>query len=209
MTTRQFSKVIETEDALREVVGFPGKVPAEKAVPEIDEMCAQFIEASPFLLISSFDADGNADISPKGDPAGEFVQILDSKTLLIPDRPGNRRADTMSNILQTKHVALIFLVPGRKETLRVNGTAQIVMDDDLLERFVMKGKRPKLLIAVTVDEAFFHCTKCVVRSGLWDTDGDVSDMPSLGEILVNQRKVNATVEAVDEDLAQDEIDGLY
>jgi len=209
MATGQFSNVIGTEDALREVIGHPSQRVVEKAVSEIDEMCANFIARSPFVLISSFDADGKCDLSPKGDPAGEFVQVLDRKTLLIPDRPGNRRADTLRNILQTGQVGMLFLVPGRKETLRVNGTAQIVMDDELMDRFVMKGKRPKLLIAVTVDEAFFHCAKCVVRSGLWSSDENVSEMPSLGEILVNQGKATGTAEELDAMLARDEQENLY
>ena len=209
MTTRSFNKVIETEAALREVIGHPSQLVLEKAVTEIDEMCAQFIANSPFVLIASYDADGNVDVSPKGDPAGEFVQMLDSKTLLIPDRPGNRRADTLVNILQTGKVALIFLVPGRRETLRVNGTAQIVMDDDLMDRFIIKGKRPKLLIAVTLDEAYFHCTKCVVRSNLWSIEDAVSEMPSLAAILVNQGKIDAPVEEIEADLKLDEVEGLY
>lgn len=210
MTTRQFSKIIETEAALRAVIGHPGRVAAEKAVREIDEMCANFIAHSPFVLISSYDAQGNADISPKGDPAGEFVQVLDSKTLLIPDRPGNRRADTLVNVLQTGKMALLFLVPGRRETLRVNGTAQIVMDDELMDRFIIKGKRPKLLIAVTIDEAFFHCTKCVIRSGLWSAEENAVDaMPSLAEILVNQGKATESIAELDALLKQDEQDGLY
>jgi len=207
MTTRQFTKTIETEDALREVIGYPSQRVVEKFVTEIDEMCANFIAHSPFILISSYDAQGNADISPKGDPAG-FVQLLDNKTLLIPDRPGNRRADTLTNIIQTGKVALLFLVPGRQETLRVNGTAQIVMDDDLMDRFIVKGKRPTLLIAVTVDEAFFHCAKCVVRSNLWSVDDTSNDMPSLAEILVNQGKA-PDVEELEALLEWDAQENLY
>lgn len=210
MTSKQFNKIIETEAVLREVIGHPTQMVVEKFVTEIDEMCANFIAHSPFVLISSYDAQGNADISPKGDPAGEFVQVLDSKTLLIPDRPGNRRADTLVNVLQTGKIALLFLVPGRRETLRVNGTAQIVMDDELMDRFIIKGKRPKLLIAVTIEEAFFHCTKCVIRSGLWSTEENAVDaMPSLAEILVNQGKATESVEELDAMLKQDEQDGLY
>lgn len=209
MTARQFNKVIHTEEALREVIGHPSQRVVEKFVTEIDDMCANFIAHSPFVLISSYDAEGNADISPKGDPAGEFVQVLDRHTLLIPDRPGNRRADTLVNILQTGKVALLFLVPGRRETLRVNGTAQIVMDDDLMDRFIIKGKRPKLLIAVTLDEAFFHCTKCVIRSNLWSVEGDASEMPSLAEILVNQGKYLEPLDELEAMLERDEKEGLY
>jgi len=209
MATREFNKVIKNEEALREVIGHPSQMVVEKFVTEIDEMCANFINNSPFLLISSYDANGNADISPKGDPAGEFVQVLDSKTLLIPDRPGNRRADTLVNILETGKIALLFLVPGRRETLRVNGTAQIVMDDELMDKFVIKGKRPKLLIAVTVDEAFFHCTKCVIRSKLWSVENATNEMPSLAEILVNQGKAIESIADLEASLARDEKENLY
>ena len=208
MTRRHFNKIIETEEALRELIGHPSQLVVNKFVTEIDEMCANFIAHSPFILISSYDAEGNADISPKGDPAG-FVQLLDNKTLLIPDRPGNRRADSLRNILATGKIALLFLVPGRQETLRVNGTAQIVMDEDLLDRFIVKGKGPKLVIAVTVEEAFFHCAKCVVRSNLWSVEDSSSQMPSLAEILVNQGKALQSVEELEASLELDQQENLY
>lgn len=204
-----FKNVITTEDTLRDIIGYPSQRVAEKAVYEIDEMCAAYIAQSPFVLIASADAQGNADISPKGDPAGEFVQVMDSKTLLIPDRPGNRRADTLTNILQNPKVGLFFMVPGRRETLRVTGTAQIVMDEDLLDQFVIKGKRPNLLIAVTVHDAFFHCSKCVIRSNIWEIDDSIGGLSSLAEIVVKQSGLGEKVDDIQAMLTRDEKENLY
>jgi uncharacterized protein len=203
-----FKHVIQTEAELRDILGYAQQLAQDKVLPEIDEICRAFIETSPFVLIGSIDANGNMDVSPKGDPAG-FVQVMDSKTLLIPDRPGNRRADTLSNILQNPHIGLLFLVPGRKETLRINGTAQIVRDDDVRERFTMQGKAPIFVIAVTVQEAFFHCTKCVVRSGLWSSESDHDELVSLGEVLVKHAKLDMSIAEADTMLKEDEKTGLY
>ncbi len=203
-----FKHVIQSESELREILGYAGKAPQDKVIPEIDDICRAFIEKSPFVLLGSSDASGGMDVSPKGDPAG-FVQVMDSKTLLIPDRPGNRRGDTLSNILQNPGIGLLFLVPGRGDTLRVNGTAQIVCDDEIRERFIMRGKAPNFVIAVTVEEAFFHCTKCVVRSGLWDSEQNHDELVSLGEAIIKHAKLDISVEEADKELREDEKTGLY
>ena len=203
-----FKQVIQNEAELREILGYAGKAPQNKVIPEIDEICRAFIEKSPFVLLGSTDTNSSMDVSPKGDPAG-FVQVMDSKTLLIPDRPGNRRGDTLSNILQNPHIGLLFLVPGRSDTLRVNGTAQIVRDDDVRERFIMQGKVPLFVIAVTVKEVFFHCTKCVVRSGLWSSEHAHGELVSLGEAIVKHAKLDISIEEADALLVEDEKTGLY
>lgn len=210
VTQAVFTDVIDTIEGLRAVIGEASQLVIDKVQPEIDEMSAAWIEASPFVLIGTADADGNMDVSPKGDPAG-FVKVLNSKTLLIPDRPGNRRVDTLGNLIQNPQIGLIFLVPGKEETLRVNGRAQIVRDAALREQFAVKGKAPALLIAVHTDEVFFHCAKCVIRSGLWSTtDTPASDaLPTLGEVLVRQMKIDADPKAVDEDLKQSYAQTLY
>ncbi len=199
-----FNDVIDSIEALREIVGMPGKVVIDKVQPEIDELSAAWIAASPFVLIASVDAQGNVDVSPKGDPPG-FVHILDSKTLLIPDRPGNRRVDTLGNILQHPKIGLIFLVPGKAETLRVNGRARIVRDAQWREQFAVNGKAPALLIAVTAEEVFFHCHKCILRSQLWETvDSPANDhLPGLAEIIIKQAKLDATLAEVEADLKED------
>ena len=203
-----FKQVIQNETELREILGFAGKAAQNKVIPEIDEICRAFIEKSPFVLLGSTDSTGSMDVSPKGDPAG-FVQVMDSKTLLIPDRPGNRRGDTLSNILQNPNIGLLFLVPGRSETLRVNGTAQIVRDDAVRERFIMQGKVPMFVIAVTVKEVFFHCTKCVVRSGLWASHQEHAELASLGAAIVKHAQLDISVEEADAMVAEEEQTELY
>ncbi|MBK8138094.1 MAG: pyridoxamine 5'-phosphate oxidase family protein [Chloroflexi bacterium] len=203
-----FKQVIRNEAELRDILGYAGKAAQNKVIAEIDEICRAFIENSPFVLLGSTDANGRVDVSPKGDPAG-FVQVMDSKTLLIPDRLGNRRGDTLTNILHNPNVGLLFLVPGRSDSLRVNGTAQIVRDDEVRERFVMQGKVPIFVIAVTVEEAFFHCTKCVARSGLWSSEHGHHALVSLGEALVSHAKLDLSIEEVDAQLVEEEKTELY
>ena len=142
-------------------------------------------------------------MSPKGDPAG-FVQILDNRTLLIPDRPGNRRADTLINILENPQMALIFLVPGKRETLRVNGRAQLIRDAALRERCAVNGKAPTLLIAVTVEDVYFHCAKCIIRSGLWEAGDAQNELASLAEVMIKNAHIDADAEEL-----QREIDESY
>ncbi len=203
-----FKQVIQDEAELREILGYAGKAAENKVIAEIDVFCRAFIEQSSFVLLGSTDANGRMDVSPKGEPAG-FVQVMDTKTLLIPDRPGNRRGDTLSNILQNPHIGMLFLVPGRRETLRVNGTAQIVRDDDVRQRFMMQGKLPIFVIAVTIEEIFFHCTKCVVRSNLWSSEQAHPELVSLGEAIIKHAQLNITIAEADAMVAKDEQNGLY
>ena len=202
-----FKQVIQNEAELREILGYAGQAAQNKVLSEIDAICHAFIEKSPFVLLGSMDANGNMDVSPKGDPAG-FIQVMDSKTLLIPDRPGNRRGDTLSNILQNPNIGLLFLVPGRRDTLRVNGTAQIVRDEDVRQRFIMQGKAPIFVIAVTVKEVFFHCTKCILRSGLWSSEPELDGLASFGEAIVKHAKLDMSIEEADAMVA-DEKNELY
>jgi uncharacterized protein len=196
--TSRFRDTITTEEQLRAVLGHPTQAILEIGQPRIDEHFRAFIAQSPFVLIASSDAKGNMDISPKGDPAG-FVQVLDDRTLAIPDRPGNRRGDTFSNILQNSNVALYFMVPGVRETLRVQGRASIVRDADLRERMALNGRTPKLAIVVEVDEAFIHCAKCVIRSGIWKEEKwpDASLVPTMGQITRDQAKLDISAEDYD------------
>jgi PPOX class probable FMN-dependent enzyme len=200
-----FSEIVTSDEALRAILGTPSQTAANKAVTTLDEHCRAFIASSPFMLIASADAQGNMDVSPKGDPAG-FVHVLDEKTLAIPDRPGNRRADTFRNILQNPQIGLLFLVPGKQETFRVTGKAMIVRDLWLRERMAIKGKTPELAIVVSVDEAFLHCGKCVIRSGLWEQDKwqGFEDLASLARVMVDHGKLADSVEKV-----QAQIDESY
>ncbi|MFN8376044.1 MAG: MSMEG_1061 family FMN-dependent PPOX-type flavoprotein [Anaerolineae bacterium] len=204
-----FKQVIHNEAELRDLLGYAGKAAQNKVIPELDGICRAFIAKSPFVLLGSTDASGSMDVSPKGDPAG-FVQVMDDhKTLLIPDRPGNRRGDTLSNILQNPNIGLLFLVPGRRETLRVNGTAQIVRDDEVRERFIMQGKVPMFVIAVTVREVFFHCTKCVVRADLWASEHQSNELVSLGEAIIRHARLDLSVAEADAMVAEEEQTELY
>ena len=190
-----FSDIITTEEQLREILGYPSQMAANKAVDTLDEHCRAFIASSPFMLIASSDAAGNMDISPKGDPPG-FVKVLDEKTLAIPDRPGNRRGDTFRNILQNPNVGLFFFIPGKQETFRVSGKAMIVRDQWLREQMPMRGKTPDFAIVVTIEEAFMHCAKCVIRSGIWQQEQwpELSGLSSLAQVMVDHTKLPDSVE---------------
>lgn len=153
-----------------------------KEIDYLNEDYQAFVRASPFVVLASV-GEGGTDCSPKGDPAG-FVAILDERTLVIPDRPGNNRIDNLKNIVADPRVSLLFLVPGVGETLRVNGRAQISVDPQLRARFEMRGKLPRTVIVVHVEKVYFHCSRAIVRSSLWDPAKHVerSSLPSPGEM---------------------------
>lgn len=205
-----FEKVITSEEELREIMGYPNEIVTRKTINYIDQHCKSFIEKSPFITIATSDLQGNFDVSPKGDPAG-FVKILSDKLLAIPDRPGNRKADTLSNIIQNPNVGLIFLIPGIKETLRINGEAKIVRDEKVLEQLACQGKSPSFAIIVQVKEAFMHCAKCMIRSNLWGTIDDTQErpVPSLGKVLVDHGKLEISFEELDDRIKADEKTNLY
>ncbi|MFT4563456.1 MAG: PPOX class probable FMN-dependent enzyme [Gammaproteobacteria bacterium] len=179
--------VLADESAVREIVGTPVDLAVKKAIPSLDKFCRELIERSPFLTIGTANANGKSDVSPRGDQPG-FVLILDDNTIFIPERPGNNRVDTLTNITENPNVGLLFLVPGFDETLRVNGRATVVKDEALLERCAVKGRIPKLGILVAVEEAYLHCAKAFRRSKLWDAESrqDRKEMPSLGKIIMAQ-----------------------
>lgn len=158
-----FSDVVTSEEALRRLVGEPWPLNVCKQLPALDAHCRAFLARCPFLLLGTADAAGTCDVSPRGDAPG-FVTPLDDKTLLIPERPGNRRADTLRNILDNPHVGLLCLIPGVDETFRVNGRAALVRDAALLERAVVHGHRPVLAIAIEVEECFLHCGRSFKRA---------------------------------------------
>jgi PPOX class probable FMN-dependent enzyme len=206
----EFSDVVASEAQLREIIGAPITRSVAKEIDHLDVHCRTLIASSPFVLIASSDASGRMDVSPKGDPAG-FVNVLDDHTLAIPDRPGNRRADTFSNVLQNPGVGLIFLIPGKLETLRVNGRARIVRDVALRERMAVKGKTPELALVVTVEQAFIHCGKCMIRSGLWEKESwpQLDELPSQAQCLVDHGQLRETVEQVQASIEQARRTRLY
>ncbi len=192
-----FEEVITTRQRLRELSRQPSQRASNKIIDHVDDICRRFIAASPFLLVASRDPDGRLDISPKGDPPG-FVAVLDEKTLAIPDRPGNHRFDTFANVIECPDVALIFMIPGHGDTLRVGGKGRIVRDVPLQERLAVADKPPSFVLLVTVEEAFMHCSKCMIRSKLWHAEcwPDRSKVPSLAEAIVAHAKPPETIAEV-------------
>lgn len=195
MSTGPFRNVISTLAELRAVVGEPAERSVKKETAALDGYARAFIAHSPFLLIATAGADGRCDVSPKGGPSG-FVLVLDETYLVIPDRPGNRRVDGMQNIVQNEHVGLLFMIPGREDTLRVNGRGWIVRDTELLDRMTYAGKRPTLGIGVAVEECYFHCAKAFRRAGLWDHPAwpDSKIVASFAQMLHDRTKGSGTVE---------------
>jgi PPOX class probable FMN-dependent enzyme len=183
MSHRLTSEVIETEAALRELIGEPAEIVCAKVSDRLNALTRQFIERSPFVCLATSDESGSCDVSPRGDPCG-FVRILDDATLLVPERPGNRIADSLRNILRNPHVGLLFVIPGVTDTFRVNGRAILTTDAALLEPCSVEGKQPKLGVLVDIESAYTQCSKAFLRSHLWDPARfiDRSELPTNGEI---------------------------
>ena len=187
--------MIESEDELREIYEPPLRLITRKTLDHLDEYCAMFIARSPFLCLATSDADGRCDVSPRGDPPG-FVAVLDPKTLLIPDRKGNNRLDSATNVLAAPGVGLLFFIPGIDDTLRVNGVAAIVDDAAALAPLAERGVVPKTALRVTVEEAFIHCGRALKRSRLWDpgSHADREEIPPIGAWLRGQADPDAAEE---------------
>ncbi|MCR9257237.1 MAG: pyridoxamine 5'-phosphate oxidase family protein [Alphaproteobacteria bacterium] len=200
--------VIGSEEELRSLFPAQHSLAVQKCLGSLDRHSRHFIGMSPFVVVGTRDADGRSDVSPRGDPPG-FVKVLDDQTLAIPDRPGNNRLDTMANLLSDSSIGLLFLIPGFDDTLRVNGSARLTRDPDLLASMEVSGKRPKLAIKVTVSEVFLHCAKAFRRSKLWDPEAhqDRSAMPSLAKIILDQTvgapKEAAEMKRIDDDLEEE------
>ena len=188
---------ITDESELRAVIGFPIQRVADKGKAVLAPLHRQWISASPFCLVATSHADGTIDASPKGDPAG-LAHVLDEHTLVIPERPGNKRADGYLNILANPHVGLLFVIPGRPDTLRVNGTARLVRDAPWFDDFVVKGHRPVLALEVHVEEAFFHCGKAFLRSQLWQPETWTPEaVPSRASIAQQLERPSESIEELE------------
>ena len=187
--------VLRSVEELEELYGRPKGGAVFKEIPFLNAHYRAFIEASPFVVLASA-GPGGLDCSPKGDAPG-FVRVLDKSTLAIPDRPGNNRIDTLRNLVADPRLALLFLLPSRSETLRVNGRAVVSTDAELLASLTVEGKAPRSVIRVTVDTAYVHCAKAFMRSKLWEraANGERPDLPSMGEMmaLLSQNSVDAAV----------------
>jgi len=207
----KFSNVVRSEAELRGLMGDPvAPSVVEKAMTSLDRHCFAFIARAPFVFVATSDAKGRTDISPKGDAPG-FVKVLDNNTLVIPDRPGNQRFDTFRNLFESPRIGLIFLIPGKRETLRISGNAEVVRDAELLETMVANGKTPALAIAVHVEEAFFHCAKCIIRSHLWQPERwpSIEGLPTLAETMKDAASIAAPVDILEAIIKEDEENRLY
>lgn len=190
---------VTSVDELRAIVGFPNKYVANKVSPRLSEVQRDWLAHSPLGFVATTDSEGRVDVSPKGDPPG-FVHIIDDSTIAIPERPGNKRVDGYLNVLQNPHVGTVFLIPGRGDTLRINGTARILSDADYFDALMVDGKRPILALEIAVDEVFFHCAKAFLRSDTWKPESwNPTAVPSVAQLA----------KAFKPDLSQRELDEYY
>jgi PPOX class probable FMN-dependent enzyme len=199
MTTSETWTEITELAALREVVGEPTPAARDKERTALREVDVQWLQASPFCVIATADADGACDASPKGDPAGHLVHVIDETTIAIAERPGNRRVDGYANVLSNPHVGLLFLIPGRGDTLRVNGRARLVSDAPFFDEMVVKGHRPVLAMVVDIDAVFHHCSKAFLRSQLWDPETwEPTAVPRRAVLAQQLERPDESVEELDE-----------
>lgn len=206
-----FNDIVTSEQELREMLGEATPRSVLKERQSLDEHFRAFIARSPFLLMATSGVDGTCDVSPKGDAPG-FVLVLDDRRIVIPDRPGNKRFDGMKNLLANPHVGLIFFVPGRDETLRINGRAWITKDPELLAQCAAQGKTPQLAIGVEVEQCFLHCAKAFLRSKLWRHDEwpAPGSLASMAQVLHDQiRPAGITVQDYECEMEERNRTGLY
>ena len=201
---------VRTAAEVKAILGADHPSALTKIIDHIDPHCRAWIERCPFIVISSIGASGLMDVSPKGDPPG-FVKILDENTLAIPDRIGNNRGDTFMNVLQNPNVGIIFIVPRRREVVRISGSAEIVKDPELLQSMSVNGKYPDLALLVRVREAFFHCGKSMIRSGMWDPDrwGPIEGLPTYAQALKDHGSLPDPLSFLEEQSAHNERERLY
>jgi PPOX class probable FMN-dependent enzyme len=208
-THREAWSVVSDADELRALVGNPIRRVAEKARAKLGPIDCDWLAASPFCLVATAAADGSCDVSPKGDPPG-FTHVLDDRTIVIPDRPGNRRVDGFGNVLENPHVGLIFVIPGRTDTLRINGSAELVREAPFFDELVVRGHRPKLALVVAVEQVFYHCSKAFLRASLWDPSTWAADaVPSRARIAQALEQPEATVEELEAYYGPDYAKRLY
>lgn len=188
-------QVISSTEEIRSILGEVYYSQDTKCIDHIDAHCRAWIERAPLVVVASMSGSGQLDVAPKGDPAGSF-KVLDEQTLAIPDRPGNNRADTLINIIENPRIGLMFVIPNRREVLRVSGSAQITTDPDLVESMTVNGKSPKLVILVHVEEAMFHCGKAFIRAKMWEPEKwqSVAGLPTYAQTLIDHGKLTIATE---------------
>lgn len=183
--------VINSNEALVDLVGVPSPLIADKQTDFVTPLVQEFVLSSPYFLLATAAEDGTCDCTPRGDPAGSLVTFLDEKTLVFADRKGNRRVDSMRNILQNPHVGMLFLVPGTDETVRINGTATMSTDPELCAQLSIQGKPAALVVIVTIEEVFTHCARSILRSKIWEPETwpDTDSIPTLMAMLSEQKNL--------------------
>lgn len=200
---------VTSADELRDLLGPVAEVPKNKDRTRLHELDRQWLRVSPFCLVATCSADGRCDVSPKGDPPG-FTHVLDDTTIVIPERPGNRRADGFHNILENPHVGLLYLIPGRGDTLRINGRARLLRDAPFFDALIVKGHRPQLALLVEIEQIFHHCPKAFLRSGLWTPESwQPSAAPRRAVISKALERKDQTMEELDRYYGPDYGKNLY
>ena len=205
----KFQGVISSLDEIREHIGEPAPPVVAKVMDHIDPVSRAIIEKSPFIVMASATTGGYPDISPKGNPVG-FVKVLDEKYLAIPDRPGNKRVDTFANLLKNPYLAILFVIPGKGETLRITGETRIVRDLPLCESMAIAGRVPEFAIVMHVERILIHCPKCVVRAKLWQPDHwpDSSNTARIAEAIAHA-KLDTTPEELEVMAEREGLTKLY
>ena len=197
-------------DALSALVGKPTPAARHKERTTLRDVDVTWLRAAPFCVIATSDAAGECDASPKGDPAGQLVHVIDERTIAIAERPGNRRVDGYRNVLANPHVGLLFIIPGRGDTLRVNGRARLVSDAPFFDDMVVSGHRPRLALLVHVEQVFFHCSKAFMRSDLWDpSTWAPDDIPSRAQIAKALESRSETLQELEDYYGPSYAERLY
>ncbi len=200
---------VRSVEELESIIGVPVSRTRDKVRHELAAVDRQWLAAASLVFIATADADGNLDVSPKGDPAG-FIRVLDATTLAIPDRPGNRRVDGFHNLLADPHIGLVFVIPGRGDTLRVNGRATIVRDAEFFDEMIVRGNRPALALVVEIEEVFFHCSKAFLRSKAWDPSSWTPDAPPRRAVIAQAvERPDDPLEMLDEYYGPSYAEGIY
>jgi PPOX class probable FMN-dependent enzyme len=200
---------IMTVDQLVGLIGVPLPRVANKARGALHELDRKWLAAAPFCLVATSDETGACDVSPKGDPPGQLAYVIDETTIALAERPGNRRADGYKNVLANPHVGLIFLIPGRGDTLRINGRARLVSDAPFFDEMIVKGHRPILALVIEIEEVFHHCSKAFLRSELWRPETWTDPVPSRPVIAKTFERPDQTLEELSSYYGEQYADRLY
>ncbi|KAA0549952.1 pyridoxamine 5'-phosphate oxidase family protein [Bacillus sp. BGMRC 2118] len=210
MMNFMLNDIVSTQDELRAILGEPSKRAEAKVIHKLDDHCRIILSHSPFLVLSTSNEDGTCDASPRGDAPG-FVYVIDDQHIVIPERPGNKRIDSLQNIVSNPHVGLLFMIPGMEETLRLNGKAYITRNVELLKKMEANQKVPQLGIIVEIEEIYIHCAKALLRSKLWNSETwpNRLDLPTMATIVKAHAELKETTNEIEESLQESYTTRLY